>query len=402
VRAALAVFATLLLVSGLAVAREPTSAPRSLEVYPEQSLPLTFSHQGHLSQGLQCVTCHQGVTASEETRDSLQPDHAVCRLCHLMQAPNAHELYPKSACTTCHGGLVGGTPAHVGPTGMPTADAPQPDRVVIPPARVTFSHKLHIDLGTPCLQCHAGVDQATLATRDHLPTMATCLGCHNGGQAPGECTTCHLQGDGGRILTTMAWTEVLKPSGRFRPDDHSDPRWLTIHRSAARVDEASCSSCHDTGFCLSCHDGDDKRIDLHPADWTMTHGLEAQRRTLDCMACHDVESDCRSCHTEAALIPGEFPTDDLRFHPVGWGGAAGEIPGPEHHSFQARRSLETCDACHGGAGEGLCLECHAGLVNPHPASFAEDPGAWRYGQGEGGVCLRCHTPSDPLLDSIRQ
>jgi hypothetical protein len=403
VRTALAVAAALLLVgTGLAVARDPTAAPRSLEVYPAQSLPITFSHRAHLSQGLQCVTCHAGATTSEETRDSLIPGHAICTLCHLVQAPNAHELYPRAACTTCHAALTEGTPAHVDPTGLPLPDAPQPPRLVIPTARITFSHKLHIDEGVPCLQCHAGVDQAALATRDHLPTMTTCLGCHDGGKAPGECTTCHLQGDGARIRTSMNRTERLTPSGRFRPDDHSDPRWLHIHRSAARTDEASCGACHDAGACLDCHDGLEKRVDLHPADWKMTHGLEAQRRTLDCMACHEPEADCRSCHTAADLIPSEFPGDILRFHPEGWAGVPGEIPDANHHSFQARRSLETCDVCHGGAGEDLCLECHAGLVNPHPTRFGDDPGRWRFGQGGGTVCLRCHSPNDPELDSLRR
>ncbi|MCP4873694.1 MAG: hypothetical protein GY898_33830 [Proteobacteria bacterium] len=401
-RRSLAIAVVLLLASGLAIARDPTAAPRSVEVYPEQSLPITFNHERHLTQGLQCVTCHADAVTSESPQDLLTPNHEVCSLCHLVQAPNAAELFPKAACTTCHAGLTEGTPEHMSPTGQPLETAPQPARIQIPTARITFSHKTHVDEGVPCLQCHVGVDTADLATRNHLPTMTTCLGCHDGGEAPSECTTCHLQGDGGRILTPLNKEEWLKPSGRFRPDDHSDPRWLKIHRSAARTDEASCSACHDTGFCLDCHDGLDKRVDLHPADWKMTHGLEAQRRTLDCMACHEPESDCQICHTEAELVPGEFPSDSLRFHPEGWGGTPGEIPGAEHHSFQARRSLETCDACHGGAGEALCLECHAGLVNPHPESWGEDVGGWRYGQGEGTVCLRCHAPNDPELDGIRQ
>ncbi len=382
---------------------DPTKAPRSLDVYPAQELPITFSHTQHLAQGLQCVTCHAGATTSEQTRDHLVPDHQVCALCHLVQAPNAAELYPKAGCPACHQGLVGGTPAHVDPKGIPRADAPQPARIDIPPARVTFSHKRHVDEGVPCLQCHAGVDEAALATRAHLPTMATCLTCHDGGKAPSECTTCHLQGDGGRFLTDLGGLSAVRPAGRFRPDDHSDPRWLTIHRSAARTDEASCSACHDAGACLDCHEGLERRVDLHPADWKMTHGLEASRRSLDCLACHEVEAGCRSCHAEAEVTPDSFDGDRLRFHPEGWAGTPGEIPDENHHSYSARRSLETCDACHGGdEGEELCLECHAGLVNPHPDSWEGDVGRWRYGQGEGTVCLRCHTPDDPALDGVRR
>lgn len=379
----------------------------STVVVPEQSLPITFSHQKHLAQGVQCQLCHGSVLDSLDARDHNIPGHLTCGICHRMDLPNAGEMFPKSACTTCHGGFEAGEAAQLSgpPLFAPLDGAPRPPRVVIPPALITFPHKTHIDAGVPCLDCHQGVDSADLATRDHLPTMATCLGCHDGMKAPAECTTCHLQGVGGRVLTDLGGAQPLMPSGRFRPDDHGDPRWLKVHQSAARVDEAGCESCHAKNFCLSCHDGTQKRVDLHPADWVMTHGLEAQRRSLDCYACHEPTVDCISCHTTAQVVPGRFPsptaeTDpgDRRFHPVGWAGAPGEIPGTEHHSHQARRALETCEACH---TEDLCLTCHAAQVNPHPAAWAEAPDGFPFGQGEGTVCLKCHSPQDPTLSRLR-
>ena len=87
------------------------------------------------------------------------------------------------------------------------------------------------------------------------------------------------------------------------------------------------NACHEVKDCLDCHDGVKKVEGLHPADWVMTHGFEAQRRGLDCQACHDVETDCQSCHEDAGLKPGLFPggpaaTEDqgIRFHPQGWAG----------------------------------------------------------------------------------
>lgn len=384
-------------------------AERSDVIYPPQEIPLTFNHQRHIEQGARCQLCHASIESSDDVRDRNLPDHSVCGICHQMQVPNAAELYPAAACATCHRGYTDGGPEHLGPDKLPLANAPPPAPVVFPPARITFSHAVHVPRGIPCLTCHEGVDQVALATREHLPAMGVCLDCHDGGTAPSECTTCHLQGDGGRVLTDFEEHGLLKPSGRFRPDDHDDPRWLHVHRTAAKVDEASCSSCHEAADCLACHDGTVEPGDLHPADWVMTHGLEAQRRTLDCQACHEVETDCQSCHTEAEIVRGPFPggpgseqEGPLRFHPEGWAGIVGEIPGAEHHSHIARRSLETCEACHGGADEAMCLDCHGTIVSPHPASWGDPDVEINFGQGEGSVCLRCHQPGDPDLDRMRR
>jgi hypothetical protein len=377
--------------------------PRSVDVYPEQSIPLRFSHARHQALGLQCVVCHGAAATSTDARDDHFPDHTICALCHPMQAPNAAELYPPSGCDDCHVGFVGGLPEHCGPTGLPLPSSPLPDPVVAPPARLTFSHAVHVDAGVPCLECHVGVDGGDLGTREHLPTMADCMACHDGIQAASECTTCHLQGDEGRFLTDLGGGRLLMPTGQLRPDDHTHPRWLQLHESPARADDSSCNACHAPQDCLDCHDGVDKRVDLHPADWTMSHGLEASRRSQDCYACHEVEADCQTCHRQAAVLPGSFPsptreTDpgSLRFHPEGWGGDVGAIPGLDHHSHQARRSLDTCQSCHLG-DEDRCIECHQSLSSPHPRSWLEEQGDWRYGQGDGAVCLRCHVPGDPNI-----
>jgi hypothetical protein len=380
-------------------------AGRSFDVYPEQRIPLLFKHQRHLELGVHCVLCHGSVQTSESALDRNIPGHSTCGICHLMQLPNASEIYPKAACTTCHGAVVEGRPEDLGPPPefAPLDAGKHPISLEIPPARLNFSHKLHIDRGTPCLDCHPGVDQATLATRDHLPDMRLCLGCHDGTTAPSDCTVCHLQGAGGRVRTDLGGAALLAPTGRFRPDDHGDPRWLEmLHRSAARFDAESCNACHAPQACLDCHDGTVEPRGLHPADWVMTHGLQALHGAPDCRACHDAQSFCQDCHAAAAVLPGAFPgvqadpPGGLRFHPEGWGGTVGEIPGPEHHSHPARRSLEACQGCH---VDDDCRSCHA-IVSPHPESWKEPPAGWRFGQGEGTVCLRCHAPQDERLDAV--
>jgi len=358
-------------------------------IYPQQDLPLNFSHQRHLELGAQCSLCHVAIDKSADARDRNLPGHAQCGICHLMDLPAAAEMYPPAACETCHSRFQPGD-----------ATPPVPVKLSFPPARITFSHELHLAQGVPCLECHSGVVAAGLATREHLPAMSTCLRCHDGGKAPSECSTCHLQGEGGLLLTGTAAGGRFAPRGRFRPDNHQNPLWHRSHSAAARLAPESCSACHSASVCLDCHDGKKPPQGLHPADWVMTHGLEAGRRTLDCRACHDPTSFCQECHSQAAVTPGRFPglagdpSGQLSFHPVGWRGELGEIAGPEHHSHTARRSLETCNTCH---EQSSCLECHS-FINPHPRSWGDSPEGWRFGQGEGRVCLQCHRPGDAALD----
>ncbi len=376
---------------------------RSPDIYPTQQIPLRFFHERHLGTGLVCEVCHASVLGSTQTADRNLPGHMVCAACHRSEQPQAETAYPKSACATCHEGWTEGSPAQLGPDLRPLPDAPKPPPIVLPPARLTFSHALHLQTGAVCLDCHIGITEAERGTVEHLPTMATCLGCHDGRTAPDECGTCHLQDPGtGRLLTDLFGTDPLAPSGRYRPDNHADPEWYRHHEFAARADQDQCSACHAPSQCLDCHDGVQKDQRLHPGDWQMTHGLEAQRRTLECQSCHDVDRWCSDCHQQVAVRRGSFPgvTGDppggAAFHPPGWDGVLGEIPGPEHHSHVARRSLETCATCH---TEDQCISCHS-FISPHPDRYA-DPKGWAFGQGSGTVCSRCHQPGDPNLSGIQ-
>jgi hypothetical protein len=368
---------------------------RSEIVLPAQRIDLRFDHGKHLALGAQCVLCHASVPSSTTALDRHIPDHATCAICHRMEREDGGALYPKSACTTCHEGFADGAPTQLDPRFMPLPGAPSPGSLVLPPARLAFPHATHVDEGIPCLDCHVGIDKATVGTRDHLPNMYDCLECHDGRKAPDGCTTCHLQDPSGRVETSFPGSPPLKPGGRFRPDDHGDPEWLRLHEHGARTEPRSCDACHEPRECLVCHDGVQKPP-IHGSDFVMTHGLLAQRRDPQCSACHEA-SFCTDCHDAAKVRPGAFPSPLAeppgtgRFHPEGWAGAIGTIAGPEHHSHQARRALDTCTTCH---EQDDCVACHA-AVNPHGERFTDAPSAWRYGAGDAPVCAECHGPSDP-------
>ena len=57
----------------------------------------------------------------------------------------------------------------------------------------------------------SGVKLSELAGVEQLPPMETCLSCHDGTSAPGDCATCHQGGRGGTIRTTSSWSPRALP-----------------------------------------------------------------------------------------------------------------------------------------------------------------------------------------------
>jgi hypothetical protein len=381
----------LALVLGGGVAQVVASAPgdptvRSAIVYPPQRLPLIFSHQRHLARGAACAGCHPAATTSTSAVDTLIPTEAACRGCHpIDRAEPARAIAgaPPAACRACHAGYLAGAVV---------------DRVYVPPPAIKFSHAAHA--ATPCARCHGDLvaDGVDLATVRQLPTMASCLGCHDDGRRERACTRCHLAELGGRMQQRF-------PQGALVPtrDDLGvahGPGFATHHTEAARRPEASCTACHDRSECVDCHQGTIKPTDFHPGDYLMTHAIEARRGTPDCAACHRAETFCVACHERAGI--GTRATTDFNavdpgraFHAAGWASAG---PGPNLHAAAARRAITSCASCH---REEDCLRCHSAelggpKVSPHPAGWRGSSRCRALDRGNRRMCLRCHVTSDEL------
>src|SRR5690606_16962831 len=115
-------------------------------IYPEQELPLRFSHRIH-TELLECVDCHGGVRNSLRASDVTLPPMSTCTDCHDLQdglTPQGGD--PPARCSTCHPGYE--------PEFLPGADAldwnevkVHPPAVRIPTPNLKFNHKLHLDRG---------------------------------------------------------------------------------------------------------------------------------------------------------------------------------------------------------------------------------------------------------------
>lgn len=135
---------------------------------PEQPIP--FSHKVHAgSLQLPCEFCH-AISRSGET--VAIPRATMCMQCHQTMDtsdPGVQKLaeYAKSG-------------------------APIPwVRVYQLPSFVTFSHKMHLDHGNTCQECHGQVAARDRIYKETDISMAGCVNCHRAKKADIGCDTCH-------------------------------------------------------------------------------------------------------------------------------------------------------------------------------------------------------------------
>jgi hypothetical protein len=385
----------------LALAGDPPGAvarpPVSEVIFPAQELPLVFSHAAHLTTlDIECADCHPAALTSRSSLDNLLPGEDACAMCHAIdrrQPDKAEPGKPAARCVACHPGFD-----------RATGFVP---RLRIPPPNLKFDHRGHVvGAGIPCARCHGDLaaEGVGLATRAQLPTMDLCLECHDGKQASGRCTLCHVAAAAGRIQTEYR-EGSLAPAGGGDLPVHG-PDFAARHAREAGAVGATCSSCHAKEYCVECHAGVVKPLDFHPADYISLHTIDARRGTPDCTACHRSQTFCVGCHSRLGVAadgrigelvrPTEGPSD-RRFHPPGWidtgeDGGLRASRGPQHHAFEAQRNLRQCASCH---RESFCTQCHSAQpgsprINPHPADWVGSRRCEALRRRAGRMCLRCH------------
>jgi Cytochrome c7 and related cytochrome c len=133
--------------------------------------PIAFNHKIHLQNGLQCTSCHVGVTQGP---DAGIPSVSFCMACHQVIAVQNPEIKKLTAY------------AEKG------QEVPwQPVYWFYPDRHVRFRHSPHIRAGVDCRECHGDLSQQTVAVRSKDLTMNLCLNCHWAKGASVDCTTCH-------------------------------------------------------------------------------------------------------------------------------------------------------------------------------------------------------------------
>jgi hypothetical protein len=133
--------------------------------------PIAFNHRLHLQNGMQCESCHTGVT---EGPDAGIPSVSFCMACHQEVATNNPEIKKLTAYSAKE------------------QDIPwEPVYWFYPSEHVRFWHAPHIRAGVDCKECHGDMTQQTVAVRSKKLNMNFCISCHRAKGASADCTTCH-------------------------------------------------------------------------------------------------------------------------------------------------------------------------------------------------------------------
>jgi hypothetical protein len=141
------------------------------QLYSTPVQPIAFNHQLHLKNGMQCTSCHAGVT---EGPDAGIPSITFCMACHQEVATDKPEIKKLTAYAAKE------------------QDIPwKPVYAFYSSEHVRFRHAPHIRAGVDCQQCHGDMTQQTVAVRSKNLNMNFCISCHRAKGASADCTTCH-------------------------------------------------------------------------------------------------------------------------------------------------------------------------------------------------------------------
>jgi len=367
-----------------------------------------------------CLSCHEMGVHYATWRQSTHRE-VTCEECHIMPGTTNMLKSKLYALRQIYLHQKGGVKPSVIQGHVPDANCkhchPTTSNLVVYHS-LKITHRKHWERGISCTFCHErlvhGPRVEPLKPEEELtrertpavghpisfiypPTMATCFKCHDGKQAPNNCSLCHVTlGERRPAAFTTEWVEAHKQNinqeGRtcarchqqdFCSNCHiaANPHpsdWINIHHEEFKKHPSSCPVCHrgpnekaedaSMAFCASCHT---VRREHKGLDWLKRHAEAFRQEPEKCTACH-TQAWCADCHK----ISRAHPPDWLRTHPA-----------------KAKEKPDSCRTCH---QENFCIACHRGKGPGSTPASHEDRQAWlanhRTAVEEGAeACSLCHT-----------
>jgi hypothetical protein len=145
------------------------------------------------------------------------------------------------------------------------------EELPLPPPEqpIPFDHKLHVALGTKCLDCHQVKNPGFLAG---YPAAATCMACH----AAVKTDSPHIQklAEAEKTNTPIEWVKVYKVP---------DYVWFS-HQSHAVDAKVACETCHGP---------------VAEREKIFKEKPTSMVSCMDCHAQHEAPNDCDLCHNPA-------------------------------------------------------------------------------------------------------
>ncbi len=185
-----------------------------------------------------------------------------------------------------------------------------------------FSHRLHLDMGLECLECHAAAAGSTKVEDNLLPAKSVCRGCH---EAPEILAPPSVRVSKFSHALHLRMGNNVAPFIRNAIDHHNylqPPGDIRRHLDSANP-------------CEACHRG------LEESDQVTRAALP---QMADCLVCHtqiEAPFSCEDCHSNVAQLK---PANHV------------ERFGDLHSSGKLNLDKTTCAVCHGRTF--TCAGCH--------------------------------------------
>ena len=116
-----------------------------------------------------------------------------CNMCHANKDPGeTMGIAAASTCMQCHTAIKADSPDIVKLSGYAAKNRPVPwVKVYAIPAYVSFSHRVHVEAGNSCQDCHGAVATRDVLVKEADISMSGCMNCHKAKNASNDCKTCH-------------------------------------------------------------------------------------------------------------------------------------------------------------------------------------------------------------------
>lgn len=133
--------------------------------------PISFNHQTHAENGLECLDCHPYF---EERASSGKPSLETCAGCH--EEPQGESKAEREIVEYVKSGKE-----------------VEWQRLYRVPEDVYFSHKRHVVMGEiECNICHGDIGTSSSPpSKSQKIAMKNCMKCHEEKEADNDCIACH-------------------------------------------------------------------------------------------------------------------------------------------------------------------------------------------------------------------
>lgn len=271
---------------------------------------------------------------------------ADCARCHVKGAfktASAKQPHADVACNSCHGGSsIDARVRFVGAQvfGMYLHGQVDPTVANVDSAKCEACHRKDIShkttsqgltiqhstcaKGRECTDCHATVAHGSAISWRRTVNMTMCYDCHGANGVEAECDSCHA---------------ARLPSERIKSGWFAVTHGPNYKRTHGMGDTKTCSQCHASKDCATCHGGGVP----HSTTFIVDHPQYAKSSSAKCSSCHKT-SFCTDCHRYPMPHPKGFATS--------------------HSTIVKRDGRAACNRCHETSD---CENCHLNHIHPTSA-----------------------------------